>query len=102
MTEIHRVLERFTQTAAIPASHDENVLDIAVSEHRNMHKHLMIDVIVPLGDLDCVVERHHLSEHGRFENLDFLKLRLLFQQAIRNGDALGESGKEPFLKPLHC
>ncbi|MEQ1830953.1 MAG: hypothetical protein ABL921_33715, partial [Pirellula sp.] len=71
-----RMLEDFTQAAAIAAADDHHALGGRHRQHRHVHQHLVVDEFVGDRGLHDPVEHQHAPEDGRAVDGDRLERRL--------------------------
>ena len=77
---IHRVAQRLTQRPTVAAADDQHAFGAPMGQQRHMGDHLMIDELVPGGELHDTVQRQHTPEHPVVEDDQVLDVGLLSKQ----------------------
>ena len=71
------VFERFADDAAVAAAHDEHRFGFRVGTERRVHHGFVVVAVVSAGHLRNGVEKQHLAEFVRVEELQRLDTRFL-------------------------
>ena len=74
--------EDLAHHAAVAAADDGDAPRVGVGAERQVDDHLLVAVLVALGDLDHTVQAQHRAVRLRAEDLDVLELRALIQQRL--------------------
>ena len=91
--------QHFAQDTAVAAADDQDLLRLAVGEQRHVGHHLVIDELIPRGELDDAVQHHHPAEILILEDYQLLVFGLAIEEDFVRLQADAEAIVERLFDP---